>query len=369
MIEAAGREREAAIGVPDPCGVAAVSFGLIEGVIGLREEDFGRDEVGVGVGVVRHWDRERSIGGWRAIVWRHGPEGGAEESSSRGEIAGVEDACGIEGDLRLVGDGRGDADAHGDPAGLVVDENGVASQALAESFRDPHGGMDRAIGGEDGEFLSTESRGEVMGAHGEVQDAGDVAEDAVAVDVSQLVVDCLEMVEVDHEDREVLACAEAPAPLGLEAGGEGVAIGETCEGIDVGACFQAVDECLILERELDAGEEFGTFDGMDQVIGRAGVEDRGPVIRACGGATDDDRELPGRSAITDAVQGIEGESGLGRDIRDDEVGGKILQTVGEIVEGGGLDATVSRGDQVSRESIGRCLFRRDDEELFSIRVG
>ena len=90
--------------------------------------------------------------------------------------------------------------------------------------RDPLGGVERRIGVEmveqQREGAAAVARGDVAGADQALQQAGDVAQRGVAGDAAMAVVDRLQIVDVDRDQRGGRAVAGGLAQHALELGAE-----------------------------------------------------------------------------------------------------------------------------------------------------
>src|SRR5208282_1106740 len=90
-----------------------------------------------------------------------------------------------------------------------------------------------------------------------VEDAGDGAQNIVADHVSEVVVDLLEVVQIDHEDTDAASVAGGAGDLLDQAGVEITAIEYAGKPVAVGQLTHAIDVAGILGgRGQDVGDRF-----------------------------------------------------------------------------------------------------------------
>ena len=158
-----------------------------------------------------------------ALGGEHGAVGVAQELAAFGAVIG-EDA---------------DADAGGDADGVVLDGKGV--------FEDVEGTVGGAVGvghglhvvKDEGELIAADA-GEGVGlAEAGFEALGNLAEEGIADAVAEAVIDQLEAVEVDIEERDFAVLAAALGEAVREAIGEQAAIGQAGEVVDERSVLQA----------------------------------------------------------------------------------------------------------------------------------
>src|SRR5206468_12793703 len=118
-------------------------------------------------------------------------------------LRAVERLVGLLEEALAVSVERGDADRHGDAqrAQRVVDDERRLGDRSAHLLGEQIGARRIGAGCEDHELLAAVARAQVAAAHGAVQDLRDPHEDLVACSVAEPVVQPLEVVDVDHQDR------------------------------------------------------------------------------------------------------------------------------------------------------------------------
>ena len=112
--------------------------------------------------------------------------------------------------------------------------------ALHDGPADPLGAGLVAVGQQHGELVATEPGDDVGVAHGPAQDAADRDEELVAGVVAEAVVDLLEVVEVEQQDRAALAVATAALEVPLELGVEPAPVGQAGQHVVVDEVGEAV---------------------------------------------------------------------------------------------------------------------------------
>ena len=135
---------------------------------------------------------------------------------------------------------EGDADAGRGPD-LVIADREAAIEAADDAFCDRGGvGTVLQLATQDNELVAAESGHEVAGPDDVVQALGDPAEELVAVIVAERVVDDLELVEVEEEDR---------------SGAVGVGMQRTGDGTDHGLAVREPGERVVVGLPLELGLE------------------------------------------------------------------------------------------------------------------
>ena len=109
--------------------------------------------------------------------------------------------------LVAVAGRHGDADAGADHDGMAVEQIGIADR-LQQPSRQQHrilGARQPAL--DDGEFVGVEAGERVLLAQGGAQALGDAAQQLVADAVAERIVDRLEIVEAEHQHRDLFRAA------------------------------------------------------------------------------------------------------------------------------------------------------------------
>ena len=310
--------------------LAQVEF---EGTAGLEADIHRRLEEAPGAAPVRLGAVERDIGVLEELV-------------AGGAVAGR----------------KADADAHPD-AGAVA----VEVIRRADDLDDParqHGGILRLLGfrDDDREFVAAETRDRVDLAHASPQPVGHRAQERVAHRVAEGVVDFLEAVEVEAQDRERAAAPEMRDRL-LDALAEHRPVGQSGEDVVAGHEGDAGIRLPALRHVLEGRDQaapahrlVGNLD--DAAVGEmqeirvrrpagGGLRQRqgegvgiGPPIRAAGGTQR--RDLPIRQAEGEPVRRQAEDLAVAAvDHGETAAGIEQAQPLGHVVEGR-IEAQVGR---------------------------
>jgi hypothetical protein len=145
------------------------------------------------------------------------------------------------GVVAVAGACDGQADRRGDEARLPV-EIDRGSQRGGQAFGDAQRlGLPRDVGDQDGELVTAEAGDDVLGAQRGGQAARDGLQQAVAGAVAERVVDELEVVDVDEQDRDVAdsaRIARTTLQRVLDTLDERAAVGQAGQWIVCGAMSQ-----------------------------------------------------------------------------------------------------------------------------------
>ena len=133
-----------------------------------------------------------------------------------------------------------DADRGADHDGLFADGVGRAQRGDDAVGDRLQGGVIGAGGGDDREFVAAEARHHVVAAQAAAQPLRDAADQLVADRVAERVVDVLEVIEIDVEDRRGRRALAYLLDRGLEPLAEEDAIGQAAERIVQGEMPQPV---------------------------------------------------------------------------------------------------------------------------------
>ena len=155
---------------------------------------------------------------------------------------------------------RGDADRHGREHLVALEREG-----LGQLLEDAVGDLDRIrrvahVVEEDGELVAAEAGDGVAGPHAGLEPPGDRGEEQVALQVAEAVVDVLEAVDVEEEDREHGALAAPGAGDGeREAVHEQRSIRQPGQRVVEGLLGELLLEALAVG---DVGLRAGQADGL-----------------------------------------------------------------------------------------------------------
>ena len=162
-------------------------------------------------------------------------------------LGGVERAVGGAhelGGVARLGPAAGDPHGHGDRAGeggeLVAHQQ---PQVLGDRERPRLAGARK----NERELLAPEPRRHVTGTARGPQDVGEAPQHVVARVVAERVVDALEVVEVEHQQRQ-LACRAERVEVGVDALLEAAAVAQPGERVVGGEVTQAVELARGLDR-------------------------------------------------------------------------------------------------------------------------
>ena len=150
------------------------------------------------------------------------------------------------------GDVHGDASAVGEhEAELALGDFGeVGAHADIEGAR-------RGVVGvrhQDAELLAAVAADQVARADGRLQRAGDEGERAVAGVVPLGVVDELEVIEVDHQDRDRMAVADAHRHLGRRQAHPGAPVEHAGEAVDGREALELARRLVAVRQQHTIGE-------------------------------------------------------------------------------------------------------------------
>lgn len=137
------------------------------------------------------------------------------------------------------------AEACGDaPSSERLDPEG--RDGLPQTLGDLHRFLEARSRQEGAELLAAEACHQIVGAQHAFRGLGDGDEDLVAGIMAERVVDALEMVDIEHDDRERLLLAARASDLGADYFGQPAAIAEPGERVREGLPLEAIQ--LLLER-------------------------------------------------------------------------------------------------------------------------
>src|SRR5262249_13572704 len=113
---------------------------------------------------------------------------------------------------------------------------------------------ERRLRQHDGELVASDAAGDVRGSNDATDSPGRLREDGVAGEVADLVVDVLEVVQVEDDERELSVVAVRASDL---------------------ACKRLVEEAAVVEpgQRVEVGE-------LPRLAKATGVVDRGPGVRS-----------------------------------------------------------------------------------------
>ena len=130
-----------------------------------------------------------------------------------------------------------------------MDSTGVCGERLAQARAEAER-VDRGAGGEDDrELLAADTAHRVGPAHRRAQDVGDVLEHLVALAVPADVVHALEVVDVEHHQRDRVVRAAGALELGAQALVEVPVVVEAGERVGVREVLEARADLGVVERE------------------------------------------------------------------------------------------------------------------------
>src|SRR5262249_54871279 len=156
-----------------------------------------------------------------------------------------------------------------DADGVRLEHEEVLAHLLAEGLGEGDSAFERRLGQDDGELLAAVAGEDLVATDARLDDARELLEHEVAREVAVHVVDALEVVDVEEEDREVALVPAAADDLALERLVEVPLVVDLRETIHDG---HAVDLFVILRLDVGAGEE---------------LEDRGPDLHPVAVLQDD----------------------------------------------------------------------------------
>ena len=140
----------------------------------------------------------------------------------------------------------GDADRNGDLAGEVASDR---IEPLHETGRERDGLLLVASGKDHGELLAADPADDVAGPDGGAQMVGELGQHVVADRVAEDVVHLLEVVDVEHHERDVLVLARRPGQLAAEALVEVPVVVEPGERVGLGFTLEPRTDVRVVERE------------------------------------------------------------------------------------------------------------------------
>ena len=140
----------------------------------------------------------------------------------------------------------GDADRDGDLAGEVASDR---VQPRHEAGRERDGLVLVASGEDHGELLAADPADDVARPDGGAQMVGELGQHVVADRVAVDVVHLLEVVDVEHHERDVLVLARRPGQLAAEALVEVAVVVEAGERVGLGFALEPRTDVRIVEGE------------------------------------------------------------------------------------------------------------------------
>ena len=165
-------------------------------------------------------------------------------------------ALGVEqGGIRGIDQGVGRPAVRGRGGDADRDRDALALERVEQAAAE-HGRLGGA-GGARGErqLVPAQAPGRIRRAGVAAQQPGRGAQDAVAMGVAVRVVQLLEVVDVDHEDADLLVGAAGGAQRGGQAAPERARVGEAGEGVVVGEPAHALVEMRLAQRARAGGRE------------------------------------------------------------------------------------------------------------------
>src|SRR5436190_22488273 len=238
----------------------------------------------------------------------------------------------------LVGRGVGveidHADARGAAHGLGADREDAVADEGDEVLGYALGGRARDARQDDRELVAADPRARVRAAHALGEPAADDPQQVVADLVAEAVVDLLEVVEVDVEQRGALRIAGAAADLAQELLLEAPAVPEAGERVVVREAVQVLLDPLALGDVLDLGDE---VQGPTVLVAHDRDRQQDP----------DDRTLLGEVALLHLVRRAVAVDEL---VDVGEVGVEVVG-VGDVREGQFLQLVLAVADQVAQRAV------------------
>ena len=120
-------------------------------------------------------------------------------------------------------------------------------QLLADPLRERGRAVDVSCGKDHRELLTADSADHVACTHGRAEDVGDLLEQVVADPVSVDVVDLLEVVEVEHHDRDRLVRGRRAQELLPEPVMEGAVVVEAGQGVRLGLVLEPCADVRVVD--------------------------------------------------------------------------------------------------------------------------
>src|ERR1043166_6940545 len=155
------------------------------------------------------------------------------------------------GDILLADRGR-DAARDGHVVELVLELERRLADDGDDAFGEDQGAFDVRFGQDDGELLAAVAGEQLLLADAPLDAGGKLAEGEVAAEVAEVVVDVLELVDVDHDQREGALITGAASELAVEEFEEVALVEGLGQGIHDG---EAVDFLVVFRLDVAAGQE------------------------------------------------------------------------------------------------------------------
>ncbi len=247
------------------------------------------------------------------------------------------------------------AEEHERALQVVVDLLGDAAHHLVGAHAIQH----------DAELVAAEARHQVALAHAAGEALGDVLQQQVAGLVAQRVVDQLEVVEVEEQQRELLVLARGVGEQRLHVLVELGAVRPAGERVDVGELVHALLGAVDLQHVVDAPAQHRVVDRLADVVGRADAErlvDRGIVVQP-GDQQDRDRGALGQAA--DHLAGLEAVHHRHHAVEDHEVRRLLAADLHGLLAVGRVDHLVALAEQrlAQREARAAVVVDHEDAEV------
>ena len=169
---------------------------------------------------------------------------------------------GVAESLLGVGFAERDAEARDEPSrSLPTTEIGISNPRTRRSASSSrHRGVGNVLD-QDGELVSAEARGRIGRSHGLEQASGDLLQHLVARGVTQAVVDRLEVVEVEEDDRDARVLARSASERVRDPVGEQRAVRQARHGV-----VERLVRQLLLERGALARVAAVEHDAADVLV-------------------------------------------------------------------------------------------------------
>jgi hypothetical protein len=223
--------------------------------------------------------------------------------------------------------GAAAADGDGHVVGLDADRFGGRE---AHSFAEAERAFEVRTGENDKELFASPAPCDVSDTKGLTQSVGEHPEDDVAAVMALGVVDMLEMVDVEQDDREGIAVARGDFEVVQELSFEVPAVRKTGEHVGSAdllelevALPQVGLELFDADGGADASEKLGRFKRLFQVVVSSAAQPREDVVDACPDRQEHDRDLFESGVAFEEGKYFEAVEARHFDVEQDDIGGLL----------------------------------------------
>lgn len=237
--------------------------------------------------------------------------------------------------------------------------NGQLLDIQSHLFGQFHGIAELNIGQNGAEFFATITGHRVRGSPGRVfQRLGNLFQADVTCRMAVAVIQCLEKVHIDHDDRQRQFVAHTAAPFLIQHFVETAPVGHFGQTVDRHQLFQHVGFDFQQQLVADARHHNRQAEWLGDVIDRAPFQSSGLVLVGAAGRNENDGNVLGAVQAFELVADFVAIHARHGDIQQNQIGG--------IVAGGHLDGVCTAGCCLDPVPGRQCLGQHFDVQRFVI---